>query len=92
MRTILKGTGYLLFYGSGLVLFFGYLAFLGEWFGFIGYIIGVVIMPGVIIFPLIVWLKTGMFPVGYFAIWALGLLGGYFCFFLASIGEKPRDY
>ncbi len=88
MRTLLKGTGYLLFLVAGLVMWLAYLGFLGRWLGFVGYIIGFIVAPGAVIFPLIVWIKTGMFPVGYFAIWAIGLFGGGFFFWLGSIGEE----
>ena len=88
MRGLLKGTGYLVFFGSGLVLFFAYLSFMGNWLGFLGYVLAFVIAPGVVIFPAIVWIKMGAFPTGYFLIWAVGLFGGFFFFWLGSIGEN----
>lgn len=92
MRSLLKGTGIILYIGTGVILWLGYFSFLREWLGFIGTIIAIFIAPGLIIFPLIVWLKTGLFPVGYFAIWAIGLLGGSFFYWLGSKGEDFSEY
>jgi len=87
MRTLLKGTGIILYIGSGVIMFIAYLSFMGAWLGFIGYMIAIIVSPGIIIFPAIVWIKTGIFPVGYFAVWAVGVIGGTFFFFLGSLGE-----
>lgn len=93
MKSLLIGTGLVLYIGAGLILWFAYFAFLIEWLGFmIGLLIAIVIAPGLVIFPLIVWLKTGLFPVGYFAILAIGLFGGSFFYWLGSKGEDFSEY
>ena len=88
MRVLLKGTGVVLYVGAGLVMFLSFMSFLGDWLGFFGYVLGLIFSPGIIIFPAIVWIKTGVFPSGYFLIWAIGLVGGSVFFWLGSIGEK----
>lgn len=87
MRILLKGTGVLIYAGSGLVLFLAYLSFMGAWLGFLGYLLAFFLAPGLILFPLIVWIKSGAFPFGYFLIWAIGLFGGTFFYWIGSIGE-----
>ena len=88
MRVLLKGTGTVIFLGSGLILFIAYLSFMGQWLGFQGYLIAIFLAPGLVIFPAIVWIKTGAFPVGYFLILAIGFFGGTLFFWLGSIGES----
>jgi hypothetical protein len=87
MRVLLKGTGIVLYIGSGLLLWVAYFSFMGEWLGFIGRMIAIIICPGIVIFPAVVWIKTGVFPVGYFAVWAVGVFGGTFFCWLGSLGE-----
>lgn len=87
MRVLLKGTGIVIYLGSGLVLFFAYLSFMGAWLGFLGYFLAFIFAPGVVIFPAIVWIKSGTFPFGYFLILAIGIFGGSFFYGIGSIGE-----
>ena len=88
MGGLLKGVGIFIYLGAGLVMFLSYVVFLGQWLGFFGYALAIIISPGLAIFPAIVWIKTGIFPSGYFLIWAIGLFGGSLFYWLGSIGRK----
>lgn len=52
-----------------------YIGSLTNWFGPIGFVVGVLTTPGTVIFPLIYWFIEGVFPVGYFLLWGVGLAG-----------------
>jgi len=75
MRKILRVLGMVMFYGSGLFMFIFWFQAMTKWLGFLGSLLAVFIAPGLIIFPIIFWIVEKVFPVTYFAIWGLGLLG-----------------
>jgi len=87
MRGLLRATGYIIYFGAGVVLWFSYLMFLQDWLGFIGVLIAIIVSPGLVIFPIIVWVKTGVFPLYYFALLIGGFVIGSIFFALSSIGE-----
>jgi hypothetical protein len=75
MRKIFRVVGMIMFYGAGLFMFFFWFGAMTKWLGFLGSLLAVFIAPGPVIFPIIFWIVGGAFPVTYFTIWALGLLG-----------------
>jgi hypothetical protein len=54
------------------------------WLGFLGVILAFVLSPGLVIFPIIFWIKEGVFPAFYFIVWGIGLVG----LFIAGISMK----
>lgn len=75
MRKILRVVGVVMFYGAGLFMFLFWLGAMGKWLGCFGTFLAILIAPGLVIFPIIFWIVEGVFPVTYFAIWGLGLVG-----------------
>lgn len=75
MKNLLSILGTVVFFGSGLLMWIVYVGSLANWFGFIGFVVGVITTPGAVIFPLIYWFVEGVFPVGYFLLWGVGLAG-----------------
>jgi hypothetical protein len=88
MRTLLKATGLIIYFGAGVVLWFSYFAFMRDWLGILGGILAVFIPPGIVLFPLVVWYQTGAFPVYYFVLLIGGIVLGSIFFALGSIREK----
>jgi len=76
MKKILRVIGMITFYGSGIFMFFFWFGAMTKWLGFFGSVLAVIFSPGLVIFPVIFWVVEGVFPVTYFAIWGIGLLGG----------------
>ena len=75
MRVIGKVIGYLLLYGSGILLFFFWMKAMTYWLGGLGFVLGLVFCPGLVIFPGIYWIVEGVFPVTYFELWGVGMIG-----------------
>lgn len=75
MKNLLSILGTVVFFGSGLLMWIVYVGSLANWFGFIGFVAGVLTTPGAVVFPLIYWFIEGVFPVGYFLLWGVGLAG-----------------
>jgi len=76
VRTLGRVIGYIIFYGAGIVLFLFWLMVMVSWFGILGGIIlSFVLSPGLIIFPIVFWLVEGVFPVLYFMLWGVSIVG-----------------
>ena len=60
---------------SGFVLFLFWLTAMNMWHGLLGVFLAFVLFPALAIFPIIFWLVEKVFPLNYFIIWGLGLLG-----------------
>lgn len=75
MRRILRVVGMIMWIGAGIFMFFFWFVAMSEWLGCFGSFLAVSIAPGLVIFPIIFWIVEGFFPVTYFAIWGLGILG-----------------
>lgn len=75
MKNIISILGTIVFFGSGLLMWLVYIIAFTNWFGFFGFVVGVLTTPGAIIFPLIYWFIEGVFPVVYFLLWGVGLAG-----------------
>jgi hypothetical protein len=75
MRKIFRVLGMVMSLGSGLFMFIFWFQAMTKWLSFWGSLLAVFIAPGLIIFPIIFWIVERVFPVTYFTIWGLGLLG-----------------
>lgn len=73
-RSGLSFVFFLLAQAVGVVLWIGYVLTWVEWQGFLGLLIGVFTLPGVVIFPFLYWLVENEFPVRYFALWAASVI------------------
>jgi hypothetical protein len=85
MKNLIKILGYILSFGSGILMLLFWLDFLIKWVGvFWGVIIGIFISPAIVIFPFLFWIIEGIFPVFYFLLWGIGIIG----MFLMGITSK----
>ncbi len=80
----MKNLGYIMWVGAGIVLWFFMMSSLYEWWNMGGAIAGIILAPGVVLFPLLYWFMEGIFPVTYFIIWAVGMAG----IFISSASSK----
>ena len=85
MRSIGKFIGTLIWLVSGIVIFIFWFASMVSWLGTLGGILAFAIAPGLVIFPIIFWIVEGVFPLLYFVIWGLGILG------LIIVGASSKD-
>lgn len=56
-------------------MFIFWLLAMSKWLGILGIILSFVFCPGLVVFPIIFWIVEGIFPVFYFMIWAIGIVG-----------------
>lgn len=84
MRTMGKIVGFVMWIGSGILMFIFWFSAMKMWLGFLGIILAFVLCPGLVIFPIIFWIKEGVFPMFYFIVWGIGLVG----LFIAGISMK----
>ncbi|MDD4001514.1 MAG: hypothetical protein PHU35_01850 [Bacteroidales bacterium] len=85
MKNLIKVLGYIFSFGSGILMLLFWLDFLIKWVGvFWGVIIGIFISPAIVIFPFLFWIIEGIFPVFYFLLWGIGIIG----MFLMGITSK----
>lgn len=75
MRMVGKIIGYSLWIGCGLLMYIFWISAMSKWLGILGFIIALVIAPGVVIFPIVFWIVEKVFPVFYFIIWGIGIVG-----------------
>jgi len=75
MRAIGSIIGMILWIGSGLAMFFFWFVAMNAWLGIIGAFLAFILCPGIVIFPIVFWIIEGVFPVTYFLLWGVGLLG-----------------
>ena len=75
MRSTLRPLGTLIVAVAGVLqLIFWFVAW-ADWLGVIGVILGFILTPGVVIFPIIYWIVEGDFPTVYFALMFAGWFG-----------------
>ncbi|MFC1782732.1 hypothetical protein ACFL02_03995 [Planctomycetota bacterium] len=79
MRIFGKILGYIILYGAGLIMFVFWFGAMSDWLGCFGGVLAIILCPGVIIFPLVYWIVEGAFPVFYFVMWGIGLIGLGIC-------------
>ena len=75
MRAIGKAIGMVMYIIIGILMFIFWIIAWKSWLGFFGVILGIILVPGVVIFPIIFWIVEGVFPTTYFIMWGLGILG-----------------
>ena len=81
MRMIGTIIGYLMWFGAGLLMFFFWITTMGEWLGFFGTILALVISPGLVVFPIVFWIVEKTFPMFYFIVWGIGFIGMFIAMF-----------
>ena len=75
MRSTLRPLGTLIVAVAGVLqLIFWFVAW-AKWLGVIGVILGFILTPGVVIFPIIYWIVEGVFPTVYFVLMFAGWFG-----------------
>ncbi len=84
MRTMGKIIGFIMWIGAGILMFIFWFSALRMWLGFLGGILAFVLSPGLVIFPIIFWIKEGVFPAFYFMVWGIGIIG----LFIAGLAMK----
>lgn len=75
MRTIGKVIGYIMWIGSGILMFIFWFIAMSKWLGFLGGILAIILTPGLVIFPIVFWIVEGVFPAFYFIVWGVGIVG-----------------
>jgi hypothetical protein len=70
LGAVLIGLGVL----SGLLLWAFYMISLVNWIGAIGFLVAIIAVPGIVIFPVAYWVIEGTIPVTYFAYLIAGIL------------------
>lgn len=60
----------------GFLLWIGYVLTWVDWWGGFGLIIGLITVPGLVIFPFIYWVVENDFPGNYFMMW-FAMIGFY---------------
>ncbi|MDP3792208.1 MAG: hypothetical protein Q8Q89_00565 [bacterium] len=71
----MKNLGKFMWFCSGVVLWFFMMSNFYQWWNIEGVIAGFILVPGVVVFPLLYWFKEGIFPIMYFIIWGIGVVG-----------------
>lgn len=74
-RSGLSGVLFVLAQCTFFVLWLFYVKTWMDWTSW-GLLIGIISTPGVVIFPVLYWIVESTFPIGYFAVWGIGLLLG----------------
>ena len=75
MKRFTSGIGGLLFLSSGVLTWLFMMITLIHWWGGIGFIASFILTPGVCIFPIVYWIVEHHFPILYFLIWGVGIVG-----------------
>ena len=91
----MKIIGTIVYWISGIILFLVWMGTWVEWFrsifgvilgNIIGFHVGLMTSPGILIFPLLYWLIEGELPLWYFFLWAIGLIS----FWLGTLEESSN--
>lgn len=76
MSAVGKLIGYAMWIISGILMFIFWMGAMIHWLGtFAGFFLGLLLSPGLVIFPIIFWIKEGVFPTMYFIFWGIGIIG-----------------
>lgn len=73
---------------AGLVLWVTYVMTWIDWWGGFGLLVGVLTMPGLVIFPFLYWIVENQFPWNYFALWAAMIVLGI----MSALSANPDRY
>lgn len=83
MRSTVAGLFYTVMLACGAMMTFWYFAALIDWLGVVfGVLVGVFVIPGAVVFPLVYWLVEGFLPMPYLLTWVAGmgcLIGASLC-------------
>ena len=74
-KNSLRPVGVLITLVAGVLQYVFWFVAWADWLGVIGVILGFILTPGVVIFPIIYWIVEGDFPTLYFALMFAGWLG-----------------
>ena len=75
MRSIGKVIGYSMWIISGILMFIFWMGAMMHWLDGLGFILGLILSPGLVIFPIVFWIVEGVFPTMYFVMWGIGIVG-----------------
>jgi len=94
MRTIGKIIGQGLALIAAITMWVFWFIFLYSGMGALGAIIAFLLAPVSMIFPIIAWLITGVFPSGLFFLWGIGIIGAVIYASSSVMGghDHLRDY
>lgn len=73
-RTGIGAIFFLLAQISGALLWCTYVAVWTQWQGGLGFLIGLISVPGIVIFPVLFFLAEHQLPTGYLSLWGITLL------------------
>lgn len=68
-RSGLSGAFFLLAQLGSVVLWISYIGVWIHWQGFLGFLIGVFTVPGIVVFPILFYVVENRWPVGYSFLW-----------------------
>lgn len=91
MRLLSRVVGVLVMLAAGLALFVFWMMALWDWLGAVGILLGIILSPGLVVFPFVFWLVEGEVPWLYFGLWAMSWVGA-FLYRLGSGGVEAEDY
>ena len=72
---VISVVGIVMWVASGILLFVFWLTAMEHWLGFVGFVLAILLAPGLVVFPIVFWIVEGKFPAVYFAMCAIGLVG-----------------
>ena len=86
MKATAKVFGLIIWVGAGIFTFVFWFLAMSKWLGTLGIILSIILSPGIVIFPIIYWIVEGVFPVTYFIVWFIGVIG-YIINRISNLGE-----
>ena len=75
LKYSLRPVGVLITLVAGVLQYIFWFVAWADWLGVIGVILGFILTPGVVIFPIIYWIVEGVFPTVYFVLMFAGWFG-----------------
>ncbi len=75
LKNSLRPVGVLITLVAGVLQYIFWFVAWAKWLGVFGVILGFILTPGVVIFPIIYWIVEGEFPTLYFALMLAGWFG-----------------
>lgn len=75
MKSIIRFIGNALWIISGILMFIFWIGAMSRWLGFIGFVLALLLTPGLVIFPIVFWIVEKTFPTFYFIMWIIGIIG-----------------
>ena len=75
LKNSLRPVGVLIAMVAGVLQYIFWFVTWAKWLGVLGVILGFILTPGVLVFPIIYWAVEGDFPTLYFALMFAGWFG-----------------